>query len=119
MSTTSQQTHNHAVPYRPYSYLDANAQAHPGHPALLEAGAQMTFAELRGRVRSLMALLAEHGVKPGDVVAGALGNVGTYVALEIAIPALGAVIMPLAPGLGGHEVGSALERAAASLVIAE
>ncbi len=119
MSTTSQQTHNHAVPYRPYSYLNANAQAHPEHPALLEAGEQMTFAELRGRVRSLMALLAEHTVKPGDVVAVALGNVRAYVALEIAIPALGAVIMPLAPGLGAHEVSSALERAAASLVITE
>lgn len=119
MSTTSQQTHSHAVPYRPYTYLDANARALPEHPALMEDGEQMSFAELRGRVRSLMALLTEHTVKPGDVVAVALANVGAYVALEIAIPALGAVIMPLAPGLGAHEVTSALDRAAASLVITE
>jgi long-chain acyl-CoA synthetase len=117
MSTTSEHTHSQPVPCRPYTYLAANAQVLADRPALLEGGEQVTFAELLCRVRSLMALLAEHTVKPGDVVAVALGNVGTYVALEIAIPALGAVIMPLPPALGAHEVGSALERSDASLVI--
>jgi acyl-CoA synthetase (AMP-forming)/AMP-acid ligase II len=117
MSTASQRTRREPVPYRPYTYLEANARTRPEHPALVEHGAEISFAALRSRVRSLMSLLAGREVKPAEVVAVALGNVSAYVALEIAIPALGAVIMPLPPALGAHEISSALERAAASLVI--
>lgn len=86
-------------------------------PAVVEGGREQTFRELLDTVRATMTLLAEHGIGAGDVVALALPNVAAYVALEIAIPALGAVLMPLPPGLGEHEVSSALERSGAVLAI--
>jgi acyl-CoA synthetase (AMP-forming)/AMP-acid ligase II len=56
-------------------------------------------------------------VNPGDVVGVRLPNVWEYVALEIAIPHAGAVIVPLPLTLGEAELGWALERSGARLVI--
>lgn len=105
-------------PYRPFTYLEANASARPDAAAVIEEGREQSFRELLDSVCGTMKLLGEHGIERGDVVAVALPNVGAYVALEIAIPAVGAVLMPLPPGLGAHELSSALERSGAVLAIA-
>jgi long-chain acyl-CoA synthetase len=105
------------VPSRPLTYLETNAQTRGEHPAVVEGEREQTFRELLDTVRRAMTLLGEHGIGAGDVVAVALPNVFAYVALEIAIPALGAVLMPLPPGLGAHELSSALERSGAVLAI--
>jgi acyl-CoA synthetase (AMP-forming)/AMP-acid ligase II len=90
-------------PYRPVSYLEWNAARRPDATAVWEAGAEMTFAELLGRVRGQQAFL-ERGVREGDVVGVRLPNVWQYVALELAIPDLGAAILPLPLNLGEHEM---------------
>jgi acyl-CoA synthetase (AMP-forming)/AMP-acid ligase II len=53
------------------------------------------------------------------VVAVALPNVWRYVALEIAVPAIGATLLPLPVGLGRMESEDAVERSGAKLVIGE
>jgi len=56
-------------------------------------------------------------VKAGDVVGVRLPNVWQYVALEPAIPDLGAVIVPLPTGLGEHEIRWITEKTRPALVI--
>ena len=107
------------VPYDPLSYLRANAAVRGDAPALIDEGEELSFDALLRAVLSLAADLRERGVEPGDVVAVALPNVWRYVALEIAVPAVGGVLLPLPVSLGRLEIESAIERSGASLVIGE
>jgi acyl-CoA synthetase (AMP-forming)/AMP-acid ligase II len=107
------------VPYDALSYLRANAAARGDALALHDDGEELSFGVLLRAVLSLADDLRARGVEPGDVVAVALPNVWRYVALEIAVPAIGAVLLPLPLTLGRLEIESALERSGASLVIGE
>ena len=107
------------VPYDPLSYLRANAAVRGDALAVHDEGEELSFDALLRAVLSLAADLRERGVEPGDVVAVALPNVWRYVALEIAVPAVGAVLLPLPISLGRLETESAIERSGASLVIGE
>ena len=107
------------VPYRPFTYLAANADRRSGAPAIYEAGETISFADFFQRVHAVVASLGELGVRPGEVVGVSLPNVWEYVALEIAIPALGAVILPLPPSLGTYELESALRRSSAAVVVTD
>jgi acyl-CoA synthetase (AMP-forming)/AMP-acid ligase II len=104
-------------PYDPVSYLEANAADRPGATAVWDAGQNITFAELLTEVRRLEGVLEARAVRAGDVVGVRLPNVWAYVALELAIPHLGAVILPLPPGLGEHEMRWVTEKAKPVLVI--
>ncbi|MGH2895728.1 MAG: AMP-binding protein, partial [Solirubrobacteraceae bacterium] len=116
MTATPRRLHSEPEPYRPITYLEANAAHAADHAAIIARGHVSSFAELLAWVHELMGLLGAR-VKAGEVVAVALPNVATYVALEIAIPAIGAVIMPLAPALGAREISSALRESGAVLVV--
>src|ERR1700716_958931 len=91
------------VPCLPTTYLEANAAAAPERPAIIEGDLELTFSGLRERVHAVAAALQERGVGEGDVVALTLPNVWQYVALELAIPLLGAIVLPLPPSLGQAE----------------
>jgi acyl-CoA synthetase (AMP-forming)/AMP-acid ligase II len=100
----------------PVSYLEHNAAADPARPAVLDAGRVLTFAELRERVHAAAVALQDRDVRPGDVVGVSLPNVWEHVALELAIPLVGAIVMPLPLNLGEAERAWALGRTAARLV---
>ncbi len=104
--------------YDALSYLEHHAAVRPDHAAIWD-GVSITFEGLLGAVYALVEDLRRRGIGPGDVVAVALPNVWRYVALEIAVPACGATLLPLAPGLGRHEVDSALTRTAARLLVVD
>lgn len=99
-------------PYDPVSYLEKNSGT-----AIWDGGHEITFAELLDDVRRLQRLLAAKGVKAGDVVGVRLPNVWQYVGLEIAIPDMGAVILPLPMSLGEHELGWIRDKAKPALVV--
>ena len=105
-------------PYRPVSYLEWNAARRGSSAAIWEGGSEITFEELLEHVRRIQKLLAARDVRAGDVVAVRLPNVWQYVALELAIPDLGAVIVPMPLSLGEHEVHWVLEKTRPRLVIA-
>ena len=105
------------TPCQPVSYLEANAGAGPDRPAVLDSGRVVTFAELAERVHAVAAELRARGVGAGDVVAVSLPNVWEYVALELAIPLAGAVVMPLPLNLGPAERAWALDRSGAALLV--
>ncbi len=107
------------VPCRPFTYLAAHARRSPRAAAVYDSGETLSFAELLDRVRAAMAGLRALGVRPGEVVGVSLPNVWQYVALEIAVPAIGAVVLPLPPSLGTFELGWALARAVAAMVVTD
>jgi long-chain acyl-CoA synthetase len=99
------------------SYLEWNASRRGGSAAIWDGGEEVTFEQLLGHVRRFQRLLAAAGVRVGDVVGVQLPNVWQYVALELAIPDLGAVIVPLPTGLGEHELRWITEKTRPALVI--
>jgi len=106
-------------PYRPLSYLDWNAARRPDAIAVWDAGDEITFARLSQDVGRRRRALAARGVKPGDVVGVQMANVAEYIALELAIPDIGAVLLPLPLSLGEHELNFAEERTQPRLLIRE
>jgi acyl-CoA synthetase (AMP-forming)/AMP-acid ligase II len=119
---TGQTTAAHAPPPRPFdalSYLEFNAAATPDAPAIWDEGDTRSFQSLRDHTYALIARLAHEGIRPGDVIAVALPNVALYVALEIAVPATGAVLFPLPLGIGHRELASVLERSGAKLLVTD
>ena len=115
MSTTAAEP----VLYDPLSYLRANATVRGDALAVYDEGEELSFDALLRAVLSLAADLRERGVEPGDVVAVALPNVWRYVALEVAVPAIGATLLPLPISLGRLETEDAIARSGASLVIGQ
>ena len=105
-------------PYRPVSYLEWNAARRPDAPAVWD-GRDIAFAELLDHVRALRRGLAARGVRPGDVVGVRLPNVWPYVALELALPDIGAIILPLPLSLGQHEMREVTGRTLTRVVIDE
>jgi acyl-CoA synthetase (AMP-forming)/AMP-acid ligase II len=103
-------------PYRPVSYLQWNAEREPDAAAVWDA-CDMTFDELLEGVRTLQIVLADRGIKAGDVVGVQMANTWEYVALELAIPDLGAVMLPLPLGLGEHEMRWVEQKAKPAMVI--
>jgi long-chain acyl-CoA synthetase len=104
-------------PYRPSSYLEWNASRRPHALALWDAGEQISFERLLGEVSRVRVRLAAEGVREGEVVGVQLPNVWQYVVLELAIPDLGAIVLPLPLNLGEHELGWIREKAQPALVI--
>lgn len=76
------------------SILRAEA-ACPGAPAVVCGEVHLTYAELADRTRRLAGALAALGIKPGDRVAVLMHNCHRFLEAYLAIPWLGAVIVPL------------------------
>ncbi|HEV2475588.1 MAG TPA: AMP-binding protein, partial [Candidatus Dormibacteraeota bacterium] len=107
------------TPYEPISYLETNASRRPRGVAIWEGGREIDFAALLANVQDLRKLMASRGVRAGDVVGVRLPNIWQYVALEIAIPDIGATILPLPLSLGEHEVRWVMEKTHPRLVITD
>ncbi|MDQ6918987.1 MAG: acyl--CoA ligase [Candidatus Dormibacteraeota bacterium] len=106
-------------PFHPVSYLDANAARRPDAPAVFDAGREVSFAELAGSVHALAERFRSTGLTEGEPVGVRLPNRWEYVALELAVPAAGGVIMPLPLTLGEAELRWAMERSGATRLIGE
>jgi acyl-CoA synthetase (AMP-forming)/AMP-acid ligase II len=106
-------------PFDPVSYLEFNAARRPAATAVFDLGRAVSFAELAAIVHGLIARFRQSGLGEGEPVGVRLANVWEYVALELAIPAAGGVILPLPLTLGEAELRWALERSGAQRVIGE
>ena len=102
------------TPFRPLSRLEERTGV-----AIWEAGREMTFPELLDNVRRVQRSLDARGVRPGEVVGVQLSNVWQYVALELAIPDMGAVVTPMPLSLGEHELQWIEEKARPKLIVRE
>jgi len=106
-------------PFDPVSYLDANAAWRPRAPAVFDAGRVVSFEELASTVHELIGRFRAGGLAEGEPIGVQLANRWEYVALELAIPGAGGVIMPLPLTLGEAEVRWAMERSGAARLIVE
>jgi acyl-CoA synthetase (AMP-forming)/AMP-acid ligase II len=104
-------------PFDAGSYLAWNATERPDEAAVIDADRSLSFRELAGRVGAICRELKRRGAGPGTSVGVRLPNVWEYVALEIAIPHTGGVIVPLPLSLGEAELRWAVERSGARFVI--
>ncbi|MGE0767697.1 MAG: AMP-binding protein [Hyphomicrobiaceae bacterium] len=77
----------------------------------------MTYAELHDEVSRLAAGLRRLGIGPGDVVAIYLPNVPEAAVSLLAVPKIGAIVLPLFSGFGAEAVASRLNDAGAKAVI--
>jgi long-chain acyl-CoA synthetase len=73
-------------------------------PALLEAGRTLTYRELGSRIRCAANALGALGIRKGDRVAVLMLNSARYLELYYAIPAIGAVIVPMNYRLSAAEI---------------
>ena len=100
------------------SLLDRAASGHPDHPALRLDDLVLTYAQLREAAGRMSALLAAHGVQPGDRVGIMLPNVPAFPISFYGALAAGAVVVPMNPLLKSREVAYYLGDSGARVVLA-
>ena len=86
-------------------------------PALIGAGAEITFEQLDRRSAQGASLLRELGVRAGDRVGLQLPNGAAFVALYYAILRVGAIVVPQNPRATDAEVDAALRDAGARVLL--
>ncbi len=77
----------------------------------------MTYAQVSREAGALAAALADLGIEAGDKVAINLPNWPEWITTAVATARLGAVIVPVNPGLGQHELKYQLRHAEAAIVV--
>jgi len=92
------------TPNLPLSYIEA----HGDRPALIDGKLPVTFSDLSSLARVAASRLLAQGVERGEVVGVQLPNVWEYPVLELALPLIGAIVMPLPLNLGRAEIEHAL-----------
>ena len=97
----------------------ARVDATPDRTFLYCDGRAWSFGELDLELRRLAAGLAASGVGRGDLVLVGMGNRHEALLSELAIAELGAVFVPLLPGLGFHELAFPINHSEAKLLIAD
>ena len=89
----------------------------PSRPAVVSGGRSLSYAALDHRASALAAALADLGLGAGDRVGVNLPNCSEWVVSMLAVAKLGAVLVPLNPGLSYHELKYQLRHAEVSAVV--
>ncbi|GHH30889.1 class I adenylate-forming enzyme family protein [Streptomyces rubradiris] len=100
-----------------YSLFRGHVQRTPQAPAVLDAEGTVSYGELDQAARRLAAGLVQLGIVPGDVVAVQLPNARLACAVDLAVAAVGAVVLPFPLGRGDRDAVSLLRRSEAVAVI--
>jgi len=101
-----------------FAELAERARTAGGSVAVLSRNRTHSFAELHELSLRLSAGLAARGVERGAVVGVALGDGLSHLASLYALFALGAVVLPLAPGATPHELAGTLRFYGARVLVA-
>ena len=102
----------------PVSFLDRAAQAFPDRVAVVDGDVVLTYAELARRCDRLVSTLAGAGIGVGDRVAALCTNSHVMLELHQAVPARGAVLVPINVRLSLDEMRYILEHARPRLLVA-
>jgi fatty-acyl-CoA synthase len=106
------------APLTPVAFLQRAASAFARRPAVVDGRVTLTYRELAGRVSRGISALAADGIGRGDRVAALCANSHVMIELHNAVPARGAVLVPLNIRLSADEIGYILEHSGARLLIA-
>jgi len=99
-------------------YLRAWARIHPAKPAVVHYGHVLSYADLDADSDRFAALLAAHGVTPGDRVAVFLPNLPQYHIVFFGTLKAGAVHVPVSPMSRAFELAHELTDTQAVLLVA-
>ncbi|OLT45454.1 AMP-dependent synthetase [Saccharomonospora sp. CUA-673] len=99
------------------SWPDRRARMTPTAVAVVHEGRELTYGELRDRVRRLASVLAERGVRAGDRVAYLGPNHPAYLETLFACGVLGAVFVPVNSRLTASEVDFTLADSGATVLV--
>ncbi|WP_052390438.1 ANL family adenylate-forming protein [Streptomyces sp. NRRL B-24484] len=104
-----------------HALFAARVAAHPERTAVVDGRGALSYRELDDLVRGLAAALAARGVGAGSVVATRLPADRRALAADLAVAALGAVVLPCLPGHGRRDLTALLgtSRADTVLTVAE
>jgi fatty-acyl-CoA synthase len=99
-----------------------NALAHAGYvwgerPAVRWDGWRITYRTLLERCGRAAAALAAEGIRPGDRVAAFLPNVPELLELHFAVPAAGAVLVPVNVRITAPELAYILDHSGARILV--
>lgn len=107
------------MPLSPLSFLERSAAVWADRLAVRDGTRMWTYAEHADRVgRAARALTGRLRVVVGERVAVVLPNVAAMLELHYAVPATGAVLVPLNTRLAAAEYASILEHSGTSAVVA-
>ncbi|MEU5692354.1 class I adenylate-forming enzyme family protein [Actinosynnema sp. NPDC020468] len=90
---------------------------HPDRPAVVDDDGVLTYADLNTLVRRMAVRLTRLGVGAGDVVATQLPNGRHACAVDLAVAAIGGVVLPFPVGRGELEARSLVGRSGAVAVV--
>ena len=96
--------------------LQAAAQRHGAHPAIVDGGVTLTYTELAAQALLAARALLALGVQPGDRVALWAPNQWQWVVAACGIHAAGAVLVPINTRMKGGEAADVLERSGAKVL---
>ncbi|MFI2911812.1 non-ribosomal peptide synthetase [Streptomyces sp. PDY-4] len=89
----------------------------PDAPAVIAEDGELSYAELGERSARLAALLADRGVRAGDVVAVAVPRSAALTVAHLAVLRAGAVCLPVGPGDPAGRIARVLAEAAPAAVL--
>ncbi|MEO3804540.1 AMP-binding protein [Nonomuraea sp. B1E8] len=104
-------------PLTPTSFLERSATVFARRPAVLDGALTLTYAQLWQRVRQVAGGLAGAGVRPGDRVAVLAANGHMLLEATFAVPAAGAVLVPMNIRLSPGELAYILDHAEVSVLL--
>src|SRR5215216_5130953 len=100
----------------PLRFLERSATVWADRPAVVSGEQEWTYAQHHERVRRVAGALRELGVDAGDRVATLLPNVPLMLELHYAVPAIGAVLVPLNTRLAPGDYAYILEHSGAKVI---
>lgn len=95
------------------------AQMYPHREALVDGTTRLTFAQLAERCERLGTALRSMGLRRGDRLAVLMANSHRYLELHVAVPGIGAVIVPINSRLALPEMVHILKDSGACVLIAD
>jgi len=97
--------------------FDAAVARNPERVFAVYGDRRPTYAQTSRDADALAGALAELGIEAGDTIAVNLPNWPEWLVTAVAAARLGAVLVPVNPGLGHHELAYQLRHAEASVVV--
>lgn len=107
------------TPLTPAMFLERTVVAFPDQVAEVEGDRRYTYRELHERVHRLGNALTRLGVKRGDRVAVLAPNTRMALEAHLAVPLIGAVLVPINIRLSPQEIAYILDHSEASVLLAD
>lgn len=102
-----------------FTLFAEHVHRHPQWQAVVDGEGVTTYRELHDAALRLAGSLAELGVRPGEVVAVQLPSGWRAVAVDLAVAALGAVVLPYPVGRGRRDAAALLRGSRAAVAVVD